>query len=127
MHADPNPSVQTELAYVVARGGLLFPCPGGYRVENRIVRETGDYNAFFAHSYADLARLEAAADVRLFSIVVEEDARGRGHGREMLTREVAGSRVPVHLRAGEHLERFYAGAGFRVCHLSAEVLRQRGG
>jgi len=49
-----NNCVWAEFAYYMARGGILQPCPGGFFIQNEIVSELGDYNAFFAHTYQDL-------------------------------------------------------------------------
>jgi len=60
-----NIHILSEFAYHIARGGVLMPCAGGYRIENPIVCETGDYNAFYANSYADLGKLKRQAAAQL--------------------------------------------------------------
>jgi len=227
-----NNHILAEFAYLTARGGILIPCDGGYRIENPIVREPGDYNAFFAHTWADIPEIKKQAQtqltamhyqgeydihildgkvpediphqtnahwvsrkaetpskklkrihpqpgaywnwyestvraytdftedwwqaekishqlfiqrfkpiwylhgtqtigrlyrfdtttfVRLFSIVVAPDQRGKGHGREIITREVNRSTAPVYIRARKSLIPFYTKAGFEIQHHIAKI------
>ncbi len=69
-------------------------------------------------------RLETYSFVRLFSIVVEDDERGKGYGQEIIVREVNLTKVPVYIRASEDLSRFYEKAGFKVGHYIAKIAQQ---
>jgi len=71
---------------------------------------------------ARLYRYQSYYFTRLFSIVVEPEFRGQGYGVEMVTREVDRSNVPVYIKAGQHLEKFYMKAGFRICHKMATLV-----
>ena len=60
-----NIHIQGEFAYITARGGVLLPCEGGYRIENAIVPESGDYNAFYANTFRDVVALRRQAHRQL--------------------------------------------------------------
>lgn len=70
-----NVHIASEFAYLTARGGIVMPCDGGYVIENAIVRETGDYNAFFANDIDSLDRMRKQVSSRLEHLQDDGDTR----------------------------------------------------
>lgn len=67
-----HPAIETELAYLLARGGELRVLEAGFVVENDLVRELGDYNAFLAYREDDLPAMTAIARARVKALGLSE-------------------------------------------------------